>query len=245
MGFDRGVTRCQLFLIGLEEDEVLLQHEDVLGAVVTGEGRGDLDLGCLTPMVPMLREGVGIRLARDDVTENAQAGDAGDVADHDGELEVHLDQRLLHALDVGGRALDQGLAMAQVGAQGRNGGGGPEAAAQQAHAMQLLQPLAVHDIGLSAGDILHVPSVHEHDRKAPSLENLVERNPVHAGGFHGHGGHACHQPVRQAMEIRREGLKGTHGRRIPVGGDGNIVCIGAAIDAGGVGVDAVEKGEAV
>jgi len=83
VGLDRGITRRQLRLIGFEEREVLLQDEDVLRTVVSGEGLGDLGLRGLTPVVPMLREGVGIRLARDDVPENAQAGDAGDVADHD------------------------------------------------------------------------------------------------------------------------------------------------------------------
>ena len=41
----------------------------------------------------MLREGLGVRLAANDVAENAQAGDSRDIADHHGELEVHLDQR--------------------------------------------------------------------------------------------------------------------------------------------------------
>jgi hypothetical protein len=46
----------------------------------------------------MLREDVGVGMTRDDVAENAQPGDAGDIADHDGELEVHLDQGLLHVV---------------------------------------------------------------------------------------------------------------------------------------------------
>jgi hypothetical protein len=108
---DRGIARHQLPLKGVEEREVLLQHEDVLGTVMSGERGRDLGRRGLTPVVPMLREGVGVRLAADDVTENAQAGDARDIADHDGELEVHLDQRLLHALDVRRRALHQGLAV--------------------------------------------------------------------------------------------------------------------------------------
>ncbi len=104
----------------------------------------------------MLREGLGVRLAANDVAENAQAGDAREIADHDGELEVHLDQRVLHAhaLNVRGRALHQGLAVPQIGAQRRDGRGRAEAAAQQPDAMELLDPLAVHDIRLAARDIL-------------------------------------------------------------------------------------------
>ena len=48
----------------------------------------------------MLRQLSGIAFARDDVAENAQAGRPGDVADDEGELEIHLHQRFLHALDV-------------------------------------------------------------------------------------------------------------------------------------------------
>ena len=108
--------------------------------------------------------------------------------------------------------------------------------------MQLLQPLVVHDIGLPTGDILHVPSVYEHHIDTSGLEDLVERDPVHTGGFHGRTGHAAHrQPVRQAMEIGREGPERTHGCRVPAGGDGDVVGVGAAIDARGVGVDALQK----
>ena len=70
-GLDGGIAGRQLRLIGVEQREVLVQHEDVLRTVVPGEGRGDLGLRRLTPVVPMLREGVGIGLARDDVPENA------------------------------------------------------------------------------------------------------------------------------------------------------------------------------
>ena len=45
------------------------------------------------------------------------------------ELQVHLHQGLLHVLDVGGGILQQALALAQIGAQGRNLGFGSEAAA--------------------------------------------------------------------------------------------------------------------
>ena len=62
-------------LIGVEEFEVLLEHEDILGPVVPGEGGRDLGRRGLTPVVPMLREGLAVRLAANDVRENAQAGD--------------------------------------------------------------------------------------------------------------------------------------------------------------------------
>jgi hypothetical protein len=39
--------------------------------------------------------------------------------------------------------------------------------------MQLLDPLAVHDIGFAAGDVLYVPRVDEDDVEAARLEDLV------------------------------------------------------------------------
>ena len=136
----------------------------------------------------------------------------------------------------------QGLAVPQIGAQRRDGRGRPEAAAQQPDAMQFLQPLAVHDVGLAPGDILHVPRVDEHDVEPPRLQDLVQGDPVDARGFHRDGGHAARgQPVGQAMKIGREGRERAHGRRVPVRGDGDIVRVGAAVDARGIQVDALEQ----
>ena len=162
MGFDRRITGGQLLLIHVEQLEVLAQHEDVFGAKIPGEGRENLRLRGLTPHVPMLRQAVGVGLARHDGADHVLPGHAGDIAEHDGELQVHLDQGLLHALDVRGGTLHQGLAVAQIGAEHDDVGGRPEAGRQQPHAVQFLQPLAVHDIALAARDVLHMPRVDKH-----------------------------------------------------------------------------------
>jgi hypothetical protein len=44
MGFDRAIAGGELLLIRVEAFEVLLQHEEVLGAVVAGQGGHDLGL---------------------------------------------------------------------------------------------------------------------------------------------------------------------------------------------------------
>lgn len=54
-------TRHPLPWVGLEAHEVLLQRDDVLRMEVPDEGCGDLDLQRLTPVIPMLGEGVGTR----------------------------------------------------------------------------------------------------------------------------------------------------------------------------------------
>ena len=69
VGLDRRIARGELALIRIEQLEVLLQHEDVLGAVMPGKRRCDLRLRGLTPVVPMLCESVGVRLTRDFTVE--------------------------------------------------------------------------------------------------------------------------------------------------------------------------------
>ena len=48
------------------------------------EGRDNLGLGGAKPIVTMLRQVVRVAMAGDDVAEDAEAGDARDVADHRG-----------------------------------------------------------------------------------------------------------------------------------------------------------------
>jgi hypothetical protein len=43
------------------------------------------------------------------------------------------------------------------------------------------------------------------------------------------------------MEIRREGVERAHWARVPVGRDGDIMRVGAAIDARGIRVDALQE----
>ena len=112
---DRGVAGVDLALEELVGLEVLLQREQVLGAVVPGEGRGDHVGGGPAAVVTMGGQRVGIAHAGENVAHDPLAGDAGEIGDHGVELEVHLHERLLHALDVGGGAVHQGLAVAQIG----------------------------------------------------------------------------------------------------------------------------------
>jgi len=108
--------------------------------------------------------------------------------------------------------------------------------------VQFLQPLAVQDIALAARDVLHVPRVDEHHVEAAGLEELVERNPIDARGFHRDAGDAAGQePVGEAVQVRGERLERAHRGRVPVGGDGHVMRLGPAIDAGGIRVDALQQ----
>ena len=55
MRLNRSIARGQLVLIGVEQFEVLLEHKDVLGPVMPGEGGRDLGLRGLTPARRMRR----------------------------------------------------------------------------------------------------------------------------------------------------------------------------------------------
>src|SRR3990172_8555907 len=107
--------------------------------------------------------------------------------------------------------------------------------------MELLEPLAVDEIALAARDAPHMASVHEDPLEAPLLEDLVERDPVDAGGLHGDRlDSAGGEPVGELMQVGGEGAEASHGLRIAVGGDGDPVHLRSHVDARCVRVDRVE-----
>ena len=70
MALDGAITRGELLLIGVEEFQILLEHEDVFGAIVPAQSGDELGLGCATPDIAMLREVLRIALAGDDGAED-------------------------------------------------------------------------------------------------------------------------------------------------------------------------------
>ena len=95
--------------------------------------------------------------------------------------------------------------MPEIGAEGDDPIGGPKTAAQEADDVQVTEPFAIGHIALAPRYVLHVARVDEEDGEATRFEDLVDRNPVDARGFHRHAGHAARRErVGQAMEIARE-----------------------------------------
>ena len=73
---------------------------------------------------------------------------------------------------------------------------------------------------------------YQHHLDAPILQHPEQRYPVHAGGLHDHGVHAAlHQPVGQAVQVRREGGKLSHRLLRPVGGNCHEVAGGPHVNA--------------
>jgi hypothetical protein len=82
---------------------------------------------------------------------------------------------------------------------------------QQSNRMQILNPLTVRDIALATRYILHVLRIHKKYLEASRLEDLIERNPVHSGGFHRYRSNTAElQPVGQFVQVSCEGAERSH-----------------------------------
>src|SRR3954466_101572 len=192
-------------------------------------------------MVPMLGEADGITLAGDEIAEDPQPGHASDVTDHDGQLQVHFDERLLHALDVNAGLFDEGVPMAEISSERDDRIAGPETAAQQSDDLQLAQPFAIRDVALASRHVLDVMGIHEPHGESARIQDLEQGNPVDARRFHGDARDpTARQPVRQSDQIARNGLEGLYRLRVVIRRDGHIVLGRSAIDPRGIRVDALQ-----
>jgi hypothetical protein len=82
-----------------------------------------------------------------------------------------------------------------------------------------------------------VPRIHQIDLKSPSVEDLVQRDPVDTGRLHRDGGYTTlRQPIRQPMQIGGEALEPADRVRIPIWPDGDVMCAATDVDPGGVGL---------
>ncbi len=111
----------------------------------------------------------------------AKPGFASDVGDRVAELDVHLHQRRLHVLYAARLIAQQHRALPRVGAQHAHRFARPIGAAQQTVAQQLLQPLAIQHIALTAADVLDVPGIDQQHFNAARFEQLEEGNSVRLG----------------------------------------------------------------
>jgi hypothetical protein len=156
-------------------------------------------------------------------------------------LHIHLDQRLLHPLHERAGALDQGGAMAQIGAECDDAIGGAKATTEQAQDVQIAKPLAIGHIALAAGEILHMAGIDEDDLKAARVEDLEHGNPIDAGGFHRDvRDAAARQPLGQPLQITGERGKGTHRCGVTIGWDGDEMFGGPTIDPRRIGMEAFQ-----
>jgi hypothetical protein len=154
------------------------------------------------------------------------------------QLQVHVGQRLLHVLDVRGRVLQVPIPNSHVRTQRGDVARRAEAGTQQATSVQALQPLRVVDIALAARNSLALARVGQDDRQATILQDLVDRDPIHAGRFHRHGlDSRRHEPVGHAFDIGREALERLHRRVAQFGWNGGDLYSRPNVNAGRIRVD--------
>src|SRR5262249_11113249 len=172
-----------------------------------------------------------------DRLEDLAAGQAGEVAEDLGELDVPLLQGLLQVLEVAGAVAHQFGPLPQVVAQHGHGGGGAEGGRQQAVGVQALGPVAMEGVGLGpALDAAGVGGGHQDDREAPRFQKGEEGLPVDARGLQGDGGDAVVlQPVGEGLQAVGVGVElGDLRGAVRQGRCRGPVAAQAEIDAAGV-----------
>jgi len=240
--FDFDIAGLELLPEKVVRFQGLLEGKDMLGPISALERLGDVVLAVGAVGIAMCRQLVWVTLAGDDVAQDEQPRHAGDVADDVGQLEIHLLQRLLHVLNLTGAALDQVVAMARQGAQGADVFGGTKGCLKQAVGVQLLNPLAVQDIRLATRHLLEVPRVDQVDTKAFGLEQVIDGNPIHAGGFHRYGVYATGgEPIDQRVQVARKGGKDAHARVGAAFGHGGVDFVVADVESRRVEVDLLQR----
>src|ERR1700676_4729306 len=130
----------------------------------------------------------------------------------------------------------------RLGAQRDDRGGGTEARAQEAHAVEFLQPLAVGHVALAPADVVYVAGVDQYHFEAAFLQNFIYWNPVDPGRFHRDRlDPALRKPICQVVELGGKGAKLAHRLSIPLARDRYVVTLLAAVDAGRVGLNAFQQ----
>ena len=211
----------------------LAQGEEVLRPVVPHERFGDGLPGGLDAAVAVRASTCGSRSPARIASRMARPVTPGDVAEDVVELEVHLVEGLLHVLGVGGRQTESRVSRwRRRDRTAQTVSGGRKEARRRPDGVEVLEPLAVLDVGLPAGDVLHVARVDQADLEPAGLQDLVQGDPVDAGGLHGHGGDAAlREPIREGVEVLREGPEAPDGLRVAVERHADVDLGGADVDA--------------
>jgi len=88
-----------------------------------------------------------------------------------------------------------------------------------------------------------VAGVDQIDVEPAGVEDVVERQPIHAGRLQRNGGHpTLREPIGEPMQIGRKTLKPAHWLRIAIGPNGDVMDAVADVNASRVRMDDVESG---
>lgn len=119
---------------------------------------------------------------------------------------------------------------------------GAEGFAQQSRGVELLKPLGDAHVGLLAGKAFHMKGVDQIHVNARFGQNIIKRDPVVTGAFHGGGlDTALQHPVAQCMHSAGESGVGADGVFAAAWRHGHDKFLGPNVDASrirvGLGVD--------
>ena len=241
LSFDFVITSLDFVVIDIIHIDHLLKKEEMFGLEIAEEGLSNFFLGVFASGMAELSEDEGVAFAVDDGADNEHAGLAGDVGEDVSEFDVHQLEGLLDVLDMSGAIFDENVPLADESPEGADLWGGDERAAEEAVGVELLDPLAIEDIGLLAGDILDVSGIDDEDLKTVLFEDFEGRDPVDAGGFHSNGGDlGFFEPVSEGMEIGGESGKLPDGSVETAFGDSGPNLLIADIETGSVEIDLFE-----
>jgi hypothetical protein len=128
--------------------------------------------------------------------------------------------------------------VANIRAQSHDAVARTKAPAQETMFVQLLKPLCVVHVGLSARHILHVTRIHKEDFETARLEDLEDRDPVHAGRFHCDGLDAeANEPVGHRVQIAAEAFECTDRLVVEIGAHGHDMECGSDVEPCGAVID--------
>ena len=238
---DLPIAFGDLGLIELVELHRLLEAEQVLAAIMAVQRARDGRRGALAARVAQVRQRHRVALAAHNGADDAHPRHPADVGNHVGQLQVHLRKRFLHMLDVRRRIAHQVHPLAHIGAQRTHLLLGAKRPRQKPVAVQLLQPLTVEHVALSARHVLDVPRVDQPHLQPSALQDLEDRDPVNARGFHGHRAHATlKQPIGHAVQIVGEAGELPHHLLAAALRDSDKMAAAAHVDPGRTDIDVLQ-----
>src|SRR5260370_42585285 len=103
------------------------------------------------------------------------------VADYVGQLDIHLCQCFLHALNTGCHSCCMLRTQPPVSSQHTNIGWGLERVVQESVGVKFQQPLALLHLALPARQVLSMPGIHKKYLASKLLQDVVQGNPTDAG----------------------------------------------------------------
>ena len=178
-----------------------------------------------------------IALPSDNGAQNLLPRLTDHVRDDVGQLDVHLRERLLHALHLPALASQKHPALAPQRAQHTNFFARTKRATKQSVGHELLQPLAVQHIGFAARDIFDVARIDQKYFETARFQKLEQRDPVHARGFHRDRVDAASvEPVGQGVEVNRKTWKLPDRLVVPVRRHRYVMGRTADIDSSRIGM---------